>query len=195
MSHEPRDDTDFLQFLNGKTEDDSALIPEFYVDKKLMGAKSEEAKRPIYEDREYLRIKIKGQDKSIPVHEVTDEHRRRFPIAYAFFLRQKPVPVIGTPIEQLAGVGPSMAHHLKGLNLRTVEDLAAVSDDNTVNRIGMGGRDLVTRAKAWLQHSTSQTVALAEEKDRLREENEKLRQMLAEAQTKPAKKQKPQPAA
>lgn len=184
MSHEPTD-TDFMPFLNGRTEDDSSLIVRFFVATKLMGAKSEAAKRPIYEDREYVEIKIKGQDKQVVVHEVDEQYRNRFPIAYALFQRQKPAPVVGTPIEQLPGVGPSMAHSLKGLNLRTVEDLAAVTDENTIQRIGMGARDMITRAKAWLAQAT-------ERESKLAEENERLRRMLAEAQAKPApQKRKP----
>lgn len=183
MSHEPTSDADFLPFLNGKMEDDSSLIPRFFVAAKLMGAKSEAAKRPIYEDREYVEIKIKGQDKQVVVHEVDEKIKARFPIGYALFLRQKPAPVVGTPIEQLAEVGPSMAHHLKGLNLRTVEDLAAVTDENTLQRIGMGARDMVNRAKAWIEQTSAQTLVL-------KEENEKLRKMLAEAMAKPAEPQK-----
>lgn len=180
MSHEPTD-TDFMPFLNGKTEDDSSLIVRFFVSPKLMGAKSEAAGRPIYEDREFVEIKIKGQDKQVVVHEVNEHYRNRFPIAYALFQRQKPAPVVGTPIEQLPGIGPSMAHSLKGLNLRTVEDLAAVTDENTIQRIGMGARDMITRAKAWLSQAT-------ERESKLAEENERLRKMLAEVQAPVIKK-------
>ena len=48
-----------------------------------------------------------------------------------------------------------MAHQLKGLNLRVIEDLASISDENTFasisTRVGPGARDLVNRAKAWIE--------------------------------------------
>lgn len=157
-------DESFRSFLPGQQqEDDRSLIIEFFLDKKLMGAKSEAAKRQIYEDREYVRIMIKGQDKQIAVHEVTNEHRNRFPIAYQRFVQQKPAPMVGTPVEMMPGVGPSLGHHLKGLNLRSIEDLANISDENVLQGIGPGSRDLVNRAKAWLANQAPAATALQDE--------------------------------
>ena len=174
-------DEAFRSFLPGQQqEDDRALVVEFFTDKKLLGAKSQAEKRPIYEDREYVRIQIKGQDKQLVVHEVTHEHRTKYPIAYQRFVLQKPAPVIGTPIEQLPGVGPSMAHHLKGLALRTVEDVANISDENTLQRVGMGARDLVNRAKAWLAQTTESTVSLQAKLAEKSRENEELRGIVGE---------------
>lgn len=191
MQLDPTSDEAFRPFLPGQqSEDDRMLIPEFFVGKKLMGFLSEKAGRPVYEDREFVRIMIKGQDKQIHVEEVKESHKQRFPIAYHAFLQKKPVPVVGTPIEMMPGVGPSMAHHLKGLNLRAIEDLASVTDENTLQRIGMGARDLVRQAKAWIEKSTGQAIALAEEKSRLERENEELRKQLAEKPAKPKRKAK-----
>lgn len=156
-------DDSYRSFLPGMAqEDDRSLVPEFFVQKKLMGAKSEALNREVYEDREYVKITIKGQPHGQPVHEVDEKIKHRFPIAYARFKAGLPAPAIGTPVEQLSGVGPSLAHHLKGLMLRTVEDLANVSDENTINRIGGGARDLVNRAKAWIEQKAPETVALQE---------------------------------
>lgn len=161
---DPTTDTSFLAFLPGQPqEDDRSLVVRFFVKPKLMGFKSTEAGREIYEDREYIEIRIKGQDKQVVIEEVTAKHKQKYPIAYTMFLHQKPQVVVGTPIEQLPGVGPSLAHNLKGMNLRTIEDLAGISDENTLQAIGMGARDLVKRAKAFLDKSTSDTVAMREQ--------------------------------
>jgi hypothetical protein len=136
---------------------------EFYLGKKLLAAKSRDAGREIYEDREYVRIQIKGQDKQVVVHEVTEQYKRKFPIAYQLFQMGKPQPVVGTPIEQLPGMGPSLAHHLRGIALRTIEDIAGVSDENTINRIGMGARELVKKAQAFIAQSTQKEVSLEQE--------------------------------
>lgn len=204
MQLDPTVDDSFRNFLpGGMQEDDRSLIPRFFVKPKLMGAKSEAAKRPIYEDREYIEIVIKGQPHGIPHHEVTDEHRRRFPIAYAAFKAGKEVPLVGTPIDMLPGMGPSQALNLKAMNLRTIEDVAAVSDENTMNRMGMGARDLVNRCKAWVGEKSNESVALKDELDKERAERQALEDRLAalekagkpkKARRKKAKRAKPKAA-
>lgn len=180
MLHEPTGDDDFRSFLPGnQQEDDKNLIIQFFVDKKLMGAKSEAAGRPIYEDREYVRVMIKGQDKQIVVHEVTAQIRQKYPISYQRFLQQKPAPVIGTPIDMLPGVGPSLAHHLKGLNLRSIEDVANVTDENTLQAMGAGARDLVKRSRAWMEQSSERALNLEEANKQLAADNEDLKAKIA----------------
>lgn len=184
MSQQPLDvvatDEAWRSFLPGaKQEDDSALIPTFFVDKKLMGLKSKEAGKPVYEDREYCKIMIKGQDKQIVVHEVDNKIKERFPIAYLAFQRSKPLPVIGTPIELLPGVGPSLAHHLKGMNLRTVEDVAGITDENVLSAMGAGARDLVKRSRAWLEQTSEKSLTLQAQIEEKDAENLALKEQIA----------------
>ena len=180
MQLDPQTDSAFLTFLPGqKLEDDSALIIRFFVGKKLLGAKSIAAGREIYEDREYVEILIKGQDKQAVVEEVKQHHKQKFPIAYMAFQQARELPMVGTPIAQLPGVGPSLAHTMKGLNIRSIEDMAGVGENEIVlQAIGMGARDLVKRAKAWLDQTSATTVSLQEEnkqlKDLLAKMNERL---------------------
>lgn len=195
-------DAAFASFLPGMPqEDDKSLIVRFYVGKKLLGAKSHEVGREVYVDCEYVEIKVKGQDKQVVVEEVKAHHRQKYPVAYHQFSMKKPAPVVGTPIEQLHGVGPSMAHHLRGLNLRSVEDVASVSDENTLQAMGMGARDLVKRAKAWLEQTNEKAVSLEQENATLRADlarmNEGMRQMqeqiAALAEKKKGRPKKPEP--
>ena len=189
-------DESFVQsYLRGNREDDSALIVRFFVKPKLMGLKSKTAGRPIYEDREYVEIKVKGQDKQVAVHPVKEEHKQRFPIAYTQFQSKKPAPVVGTPVEMLPNLGPSLAMHLKSINIRTIEDLGQISDENVLTSIGMGARELVNRAKQWVQGASSKETGLQEQVEKLSAENEELRKMHAElmeqlksAQPKPKRK-------
>lgn len=162
MQLDPTTDESFMAFLPGRQqEDDRALIVDFFVDKKLLGLKSKEAGRPVYEDREYVRIRIKGQDKQEVVREVDAKIKARFPIAYQLFQQQKPAPMIGTPIDMLPGLGPSLAHHLKGLNIRSVEDLSMITDENVIQNIGSGARKMIDQAKQWVRQ-TSETVVNTE---------------------------------
>lgn len=192
-------DSAFMQFLPGqKLEDDSALIVRFFVGKKLLGKKSIEAGREIYEDREFVEILIKGQDKQAVVEEVKPHHKQKYPVAYMAFKQSRELPIVGTPIEQLPGVGPSLAHTLKGLNIRSIEDMAGVGDNEIVlQAIGMGARDLVKRSKAWLDKTSATTVSLQEEnaqlKDRLAKTNELLEKMNERLEALEKPKDEPRP--
>lgn len=172
-------DEAWKSFLPGAAqEDDKSLIVTFFVSKKLMGLKSQEAGKPVYEDREFVKIMIKGQDKQIVVDEVTERHKQRFPIAYLAFRNSKPAPVIGTPIGLMPGVGPSLAHHLTGMNLRTVEDVANVTDENTLQAMGAGARDLVRRAKAWLEQTSERALTANAQLEEKEAENAALREQI-----------------
>ncbi len=188
---DPTTDDAYRSFLPGQREDESGVIPRFFMKEVLLGAKSEEAGRAIYEDREHIEIKIKGQDKGIFCDLVREEHRRRFPIAYAAFKAGREAPVVGTPIEQMAGVGPAMVHNLRGLNIRTIEDLAGISDENALSAIGMGARELVNRAKAWVQKAAPEAVNLREQLEEERRARAELEERLAalEASAKPKRRQ------
>ena len=191
MQLDPTSDDAFRAFLPGQQqEDDRSLIVEFFVGKKLIGVKSVAAGKPVYEDREYVKIMIKGQDKQIVVEEVRPHHKTKFPIAYHLFQQQKPLPVVGTPVELMPGVGPSMAHHFKGMNLRTVEDLANVTDENTLGAMGAGARELVKRAKAWLTQSSERTQGLEAENQALKAQLADLVERMAALEQKPAGRRK-----
>lgn len=185
---DPTTDDSFRSFLPGQREDESGVIPRFFMKEVLLGAKSQELGREVYEDREHIEIKIKGQDKGIYCDLVRDAHRKRFPIAYAAFKAGKEAPVVGTPVEQMSGIGPAMAHNLRGLNIRTIEDLASISDENALSAIGMGARDLVNRAKAWVQGKAPEVTALQDQLAAERQARQELEARLAALE---ASKRKP----
>lgn len=195
MQLDPTTDEGWRGFLPGQhQEDDRSLIIRFFVDKKLLGLKSQEAGRPIYEDREYIEIKIKGQPKQVVVEEVNAKHRQKFTIAYAAFQANRELPLVGTPIEQLPGIGPSLAATLKTFGVRSIEDMAALNDIGIQN-IGGGARDLQTRSKAYLSQTSTKAVALEEEnrmlKDQLAAINARLDQMATPKVKKPRKPRAP----
>src|SRR5918992_1635180 len=111
MEIDPTSDEAFQHFLLTKAaqtgEDDRALMVDFFTLPKLLGFRSNQEGRPIYEDQDYCRIRIKGQPHQVVVEEVTEQHKQRFPIAYHAFLQKRPQAIVGTPIEQLPGVGRS----------------------------------------------------------------------------------------
>jgi adenine-specific DNA methylase len=158
MQLDVESDASFTSFLPGATVDDKACYATFKVEPKLMGFKSHEAGRPVYEDREYVRILVKGQDKQVFWREVTDEDKQRFPNAYAAFKKGVEAVVSGTPVEML-GLGPSSIEMMRLKGIRTVEDLASLGDDG-LQGLGMGARELQAKAKAFLGKTSVQSHEL-----------------------------------
>lgn len=173
---DPTSDAAFMSFLPGvNVRDDDSVVPRFYLGKRLMGFKSKQAGREIYEDVEMIEMRIKGQSKGIPHEMVGPEHIKRWPNAYAAFKVGRELPVVGTPIEQLPGIGPSMVHNLKGIGIRTIEDMAKTSDA-VLQEIGTGARGLQTSAKAFIDKANGEVVEL---KDQVRQLQEQLAALTA----------------
>jgi hypothetical protein len=96
------------------------------------------------------------------------------------------IPETGFSVRNWRVLAPSQIDMLIGLNLRTVEDLAAASDD-VLDRIGMGARALRQQAVDFLgnqdKNATSVLLtALKAENEGLKVDNAKLAAALAEAQ-------------
>lgn len=161
MSLDIESDSSFASFLPGAKQDDRTCYAIFKIDKKLIGHKSHAAGRPIYEDREYVSIMVKGQDKQVFWREVTNEDRNRFPNAYEAFQKGISAPAVGTPVE-LLGLGPSTLESLKQKGVRTVEDLSELGD-TALQSIGLGAREMKDRAKAFLSKNSEATLKLEAE--------------------------------
>lgn len=83
------------------------------------------------------------------------------------------LPVDGTAIRNWPVVSPSQAKLLTDLKVRTVEDLA-VANEETIARIGMGGRGLKEMAKQFLAQASG-PGKVAQELAALKAENEGLK--------------------
>ncbi|HEY1299236.1 MAG TPA: hypothetical protein VGF07_01990 [Stellaceae bacterium] len=139
------------------------LRPDFFMDTIEDRVASNAAGRPIYREIERVRIIIPGAVATISVKNVSDIERNRWPEAYAAFKSGQEAPITGTPIEEWPVLNRAMVGELRHLEIRTVEELARLSDVQ-VQRIGMGGTILRERARAFLDDSahealTSKTIA------------------------------------
>lgn len=92
-------------------------------------------------------------------------------------------PVNGTAVENWPALSPAQLKTLQHLHIRTVEDMAAANEE-TIHRLGMGGRALKQKAVDWLASAQS-SGKMTEEMAALRAELENLRERNAslEAQT------------
>lgn len=155
-------------------DDDRGVHAEFYLYPVLQGKKSHDAGREIYEDKEYVRIQVKGNDKMIVERQATEQDLKRFPYQYQQFKKGEQQRRIGTPIARL-GLGPSQILSFQSLGVFTIEDMAEVTDTNLSN-FGIGARELREKAKGIVSGS-----AQGEELSKLKEMVEKQSEELAKA--------------
>jgi hypothetical protein len=101
-----------------------------------------------------------------------EAHRK----SYAAFQANQELPVAGTPIRAWPVASPGEVKALLAWNVRTVEDLAQANEE-TIQRLGMGGRTLKQRAQDWL-NSKSDHGATVRELEALRATNKALAQRL-----------------
>ena len=153
---------------------DDTLMVRFFLHPRENAVKSKEAGRPIFEEVPYVSIKQPGQKDSEVVAPVREKHKSRFPRHWAMFEAKKDQEYVsGTLLEEWPGVTRSIAEELKHFNIRTVEQLAGMSDANAQNMMGING--LKQKANDWLESSDNQASAIA-----LRESTE-MNEMLLKA--------------
>src|SRR5579871_4014755 len=160
-------------------------IPRFKTEAVHLPFKSKAAGRPIYEDREFVEILIPGDRRSMAVEPVTDEHKARWPDAYAAFRAGREAPLEGTPLADWpnSALTRSRVEELAYFNIRTVEHLAALNDAQ-LQALGMGARELREAARAFLEVASKGTGPLERlvvQNLSLQDEVERLERALAEA--------------
>lgn len=133
-----------------------ANFPRFHMEAVEDKIASAAAGRPIYHEEERVEIIMPGNPNS-PVFRVTDEHRREWPDAYERFRKGLDFSVDGTPLEQWNILGRKHVLELKGLDIHTVEQCAALSDI-AIQKIGMGGLEVRKLAKAYLDDAEASKV-------------------------------------
>lgn len=97
---------------------------------------------------------------------------QHFEYAYGEFKKDNTIPEMGTPIKGWQLASPAIQQQILNANVRTVEVLADLNEEG-IQRIGMGARDLQRKARAWLQE--------AKEKGSVAAQNSALEQKLSEA--------------
>lgn len=83
---------------------------------------------PKYVDMDFITITVPG-NRDLEIHTpVTDFYEWRFPLEYEAFKRGQAAAVIGTPLDMWPALQPSQVAELKHQGIRTVEQLASLSD-------------------------------------------------------------------
>lgn len=109
------------------------LYVSFGLHPQLDEDESNKNARPIYKDVEFVKIVVPG-DKQNQIHRpVRPQDKQRFAKAYAAFKAGTQDQLTGTPLSEWSGIGRSQMEELKHFGVRTVEQLAALSDSNAQN--------------------------------------------------------------
>lgn len=142
----------------GRYAHDDVLLVKFFYHPRLQQTKSEEAQRPIYEDEAYIQIMQPGNKDSIVIRPAMEMDKQRFPDHWKKFLaRDDQDSVQGTLLEEWPGITRSQVEELKFFNIRTVEQLAQISDSNAQNIMGI--QMLKSKAETYLENSEKEALA------------------------------------
>lgn len=174
-------------------KDDDKLLVRFYVEPLENKNKSKAEGRPIYEDTEFVSIAVPGNRSSVIERPARDVDKQRFAKHYQMFkARIQDQEVEGTPLEEWPAVRRSQVEELKFFNVRTVEQLAQLSDVHAQNFRGI--QPLKARANAFLEATETSAAAekIASQDAEIAALKEQMAQLIAN-QPKPRKKPGPKP--
>lgn len=167
-------------FNSGRFANDDKLHVVFYMRPWLNEEKSVVANRPIYEDKEYIRILIPGDKQNIVDRVAEDFDRQRFPTHYAKF-KAGVEQITGTPLLNTGIFSPAKCEEYVAIGIRTAEQMAGAAD-NLAPRI-MGFHGDKQAAQRWLDKQQG-TEVLASQIDALKAELAQLRELSVEHEQK-----------
>lgn len=182
----PHEDFDPRLRQNG----DEALLVKFEIRPLLDKGATEEQGRPIYRDREYISIRAPGSPDEV-CRPATRRDIDRFPRHYQAFKNRvgNEEHHEGTLLAEWPVVNRSQVEELAFFGVKTVEQLAAMSDANGQQLMGFNG--LKRKANEWLE-TAAKGINAAQLKEEL-EKRDKLIAMLQDelkASKKPGRKPK-----
>lgn len=164
--------------FNDTNEADKSLLVKFYLKQVQDKTKTIEQGRPVFREKEYIDIRTAGTRSDAVVRPATPADKKRFPRHYEAFQKRIEMPEEGTPLSEWPLLSRSQVEELAYYNIKTVEQLAVVSDGNAQAFMGMQG--LKAKAKEFLEYSNAHVEAsqLKEELKRRDDLIEKMQEQL-----------------
>lgn len=132
---------------------DARLFVEFYSRSVRDEVASKDQNRPVHVTMDYVRIRQPGERDEInrPAH---DGDRRRFERHWKAYQEGRQATPDGTPLSILFPNNPEIVENLKYDKIFVVEQLADLNDTQ-IGNIGLGGRQFVDKAKAFMKAANS----------------------------------------
>lgn len=151
---------------------DQGLYVEFRNEDIHQPYESEKQGRPIYKQEVFVRIYTPGDKTKVVDRKARLEPQgdipsdpQRWPRQWQAFQNGEQAVYEGTPLKEWPKVNVSQIRDLSGMNIHTVEQLAAVSD-HALSGLGHGGRALRDSAKLWLDDASKSANSSAAMKER-----------------------------
>lgn len=166
----PQYEDDVNDFEN-RYAGDKGVHARFYMFPQKNEAKSASAGRPIFEDTEFVEIFAAGNSTNIVRRPARTMDRDRFRRQYEAFKAGTEDQVQGTPLHEVPWITRSQVEELAYLRIRTLEQLANVSDAACGKHVGL--YDLKSKAQKAL--AAAEGAAPITE---LTKENEELKRRL-----------------
>ena len=168
-----------------KAQLDKQLLVKFFYKTRPDSVATQEQGRPMFKDVEYIDIKVPGSRGTGVCRPVRPADKQRFPEHYEAFKKRVEAPVTGTPLAEWALIPRSAVEQLAFANVKTVEQLATLSDSYAGQMHGGYGYKKI--AKEYLERTANDADKAVI--DDLKAQNEALMKRLDELE-KPAKKKK-----
>lgn len=147
-----------IEYSEGRGKD--IARPEFSIVPVQDKAASAREGRPIFHDREMVKIRIPGDRLIDWDGEVDDAIRARFPEAYAAFKRGETRSATGTPLDEWPPLTKSRVYELKASGIMTVEEYADVPD-GVLGKLGMNAREEREKARVYIKNAKDNAASSA----------------------------------
>jgi hypothetical protein len=128
--------------------------------------KSDAEKRPIFEERIFIKKLVPGDSTLIVDRPMREQDIEDFPIEWARFEQKKEQKVAGTPIDAWSAVSETQKAEFKALNIFTIDQFANLPD--VAGDKIMGFNDLRSKARTFIMAAQDSQMM-----DKLRAEMDK----------------------
>lgn len=166
---------DFKNSNASKMDDD--LMVRFFYKEREDKIKTLAEGRPCFKEMEYVEIRVPGSRDAQACRPATFRDKQRFSRHYEAFQKRIEMPEEGTLLKEWPQVSRSQVEELSFINVKTVEQVASMSDTHA-NKFH-GGITLKDRAQKWLE-SAGESKLIAEKEalqSRLRDMESKMAEM------------------
>jgi hypothetical protein len=163
--------------FNSRFSGDEALLVKFYMDTVEDKAESKKEGRPIFKEVEFVDIRIPG-DRNAICRPARDYDKNRFREHYRRFKDrvEGDDQIVGTLLTEWPPIPRSMCEELAFFHVKTVEQLANMSDSQASRFMGIN--KMRARAKQWLENAEKQKP-IDELQDKLDEQNSEIAELKA----------------
>ena len=138
-------------------KDFEGLAVRFVMEPHMNRLKSKESGRPIYDEIPFVDIRIPGDKTSHIFRPANDLDKQKWPRHWEAYENNQSDPESGTPLREWPQITRGLVLELEHFNIRTVEQLANLSDTSIQNFMGI--RAYITKAQAWIAAADEGGVA------------------------------------